>query len=479
MNLRNKAISGVKWTFVQQLSVQSVNFIVQIILARLLMPEEFGLLAMVVVVVAIGQTLTDSGMTSSLIRIKNPTDLDYSTVFITNLVISVFIYSIVYLIAPIIAQFYKQDILVSVIRILAISFVVRAIFAVHIAKLTKEMNFKLIMTLQLPSSLLAGIVAVFLAYEGYGVWSLVWLSLLQAILSAILNWSFIGWRPQFIFSKECFRNHFTFGYKLTISGLLNTLYDNSYRIIIGKYYSAATVGFYNLAETMRLFPVHQINVVVGKVTYPLFASINNDDVRLKAVYKVSMKLVLLIVIPLMLTLILLAEEGFRLIFGEHWLPAVPLFQILALASIIRPISSFNLNILKIKGRSDLFLKLEIVKKTLGILAIIIGLYFGLTGLVIASVMHFTVTVLIDVYYSGNLISYSIKEQLGDFKNLFYIGAFVLIIVFILKTYTENYLKYDFLILFSYSTAFFLLFFPIVFFFDRQLWATLKNLKVKS
>mgnify|MGYP005988129445 CR=1 FL=1 len=479
MSLKKQAVSGVKWNFLQQISVQAINFAVQIILARLLMPEEFGLIAMIIVFIAVGHTLTDSGMTSSLIRTENPTELDYSTVFVTNLAVSIFIYGVVYLTAPYIAGFYNQKILEDIIRLLSLTFIIRALFAVHIAKLTKEMNFKLQMQLHIPPTLISGALAVYLAFIGYGVWSLVWLNLLQAVICALLFWLFAGWRPKLSFSKKNFNYHFIFGYKLTLSSLLNTIYDNSYRIVIGKMYSPATVGFFNLAETMRLFPVQQISAVLGKVTYPLFASINNDDVRLKEVYRLSMKFVLFIVIPLMLSLILLAEEWFLVVFGEHWLPAVPLFQILALASIVRPISSYNLNILKVKGRSDLFLKLEIIKKLLGVLAIIFGLYFGITGLVISLVIHFLFTVIIDVYFSGVLISYSLFEQFSDLKMLFYSGGLVYSIFYLIKQLTESYLGSNLLTIFIFLIFFNSFYYLINLFFDRELWVTLKKIKKSS
>src|SRR5690606_9889301 len=204
MSLKKQAIAGVKWTFVQQFSVQIINFSVQIVLARLLMPEMFGLIAMVVIFISIGQTLMDGGMTSSLIRTKNPDQLDYSTVFVTNIIVSCIIYGVVYLFAPYIAKFYNQAILTDIVRLFALTFVIRALVAVHDAKLTKEMNFKLQMKLQIPATIISGIVGVAMAYKGYGVWSLVWLNLVQAIIFTVQYWVFVDWRPSLIFDKNRF-----------------------------------------------------------------------------------------------------------------------------------------------------------------------------------------------------------------------------------------------------------------------------------
>src|SRR5690606_12719895 len=214
----------------------------------------------------------------------------------------------------------------------------------------------------------------------YGVWSLVWLNLTQTMVFTVQNWVFIKWRPSFLFNKRRFRYHFNFGYKMTLSGLLDTIYNDAYNIVIGKFFSPATVGFYSQAETLRLFPVKQLSTVMGKVTYPLFANLKNDE-QLKSAYRQTMRLVLFAVVPIMLFLIVVSKELFLFLFGEKWLSGVPYFQILAVASIFRPIGTYNLNILKVKGRSDLFLRLEVVKKIIGVVAIIVTLPFGILPLV--------------------------------------------------------------------------------------------------
>lgn len=475
MSLKKQAIAGIKWTFVQQLSVQIINFAVQIILARLLMPEMFGLVAMVVVFMSIGQALMDGGMTSSIIRTKNPDQLDYSTVFITNIIMSLGVYGVIFIVAPYIALFYNQEILTNIIRILSLTFVIRALVAVHMAKLTKEMNFKLQMKLQIPSTVMAGIVGISMAYQGYGVWSLVWLNLIQAIIFTVQTLVFMKWRPSLIFNFERFKYHFNFGYKLTLASLIDVIFNDAYRIVIGKLYSPAAVGFFHQAETLRLFPVQQISTVVGKVTYPLFAKMNNDD-ALKFAYKITMKLVLVLIVPLMLGLILMAEEGFRFLFGEKWLPAVPYFQILALASIVRPLSLYNLNILKVKGRSDIFLRIEILKKFIGIALLIIGLNFQVIGLVISLTVFSYISFIINMYFSGSLISYSMKEQLKDTLLLYILGGVVFLLLYSLK-YNFNYMfHFDFINVFVYIFLFFLIYYLVLSVLDKELLETIKNIR---
>src|SRR5690606_34712512 len=214
--------------------------------------------------------------------------------------------------------------------------------------------------------------------------------------------------------------HFKFGYKLTLSSLIDTVYHDAYRIVIGKFYSPAQVGYFHQAETLRLFPAAQLSAVLGKVTYPYFSSIDNDA-ALKNAYRKTMKLVMFVTLPVMLSLILVAEEGYRFVFGEKWLPAVPYFQLLALASIIRPVSSYNLNILKVKCRSDLFLLVEIIKKIIGVLFLLVGLAFDVVGLVISLVAFSFASYLVNSIYSGKLISYRFLEQVKDISVIIAVG----------------------------------------------------------
>lgn len=472
--LKKQAISGVIWTFAQQFSVQLINFGVQVILARLLMPEAFGLIAMLSVFISLGQTLMDSGMTSSLIRTKNPDQVDFSTVFVSNIVVSVAVYLLTFLLAPLIANFYNQEILKEILRVYAISFVIRSLVAVHVAKLTKEMNFKTQMKLQVPSTIVGAIVGVSMAYLGYGVWSLVWLNLTQTILFTIQNWVFIKWRPSFIFNRRRFRYHFNFGYKMTVSGILDTIYNDAYNIVIGKFFSPTTVGFYSQAETLRLFPVRQLSTVMGKVTYPLFSSLKNDE-QLKSAYRLSMRLILFVVVPMMLLLIVLAKELFLLLFGEKWLPSVPYFQILAIASIFRPIGIYNLNILKVKGKSELFLRLEILKKIIGVLAIVVTLPFGILPLIYSLSLTSVLFAFLNALYSGRIINYPISEQVRDvlriFMTAFVAGgvAFFSHKFFVISAYSP------FLCITLVSLVFILVYIPLIAVVDRKILVSIKGL----
>lgn len=413
MSLKKETLSGLIWTFTQQFSVQLISFCMTIILARILMPAEFGLIAMLTIFIAVGNSLLDGGLVSSLIRSADLTQDDYSTVFYFNLLGSILIYGVVYLIAPLVAAFYHQDVLTLILRIYALDFILNAFFSVQNARLIKEMKFKIQMLIQIPSVLAGGLLGVFLALKGYGVWSLVWMGLFQSFLSTIMHWIYSGWLPDFTFSMACFKKHFHFGYKMTLTGLLDILYKNIYVLIIGKYYSAVQLGFYSRAESVSQLPVTNISAVINKVTYPMFSKIVDDDEKLKWVYKKLMQQLLFWNTPVLILLAVIAEPLFNFLLSSKWLPAVPYFQILCFAGIMYPLHAYNLNILKVKGRSDLILKLESVKKGICVVGILCAIPFGIYGLLYFQLIFNFIGYYINSFYSGKMINYSIPEQLAD------------------------------------------------------------------
>lgn len=401
------------WTFAQQFGTQGIGFLVSIILARLLLPSEFGLIGMISVFMGIGISLINSGLTQSLIRTENPDQDDYSTLFFFNLAGSLVVYLLIFLLAPFIADFYSQPVLIEIIRVYCLSFIISAFSQVQLTRLTKEMNFKLQMTIALPSLAGAGLVGIFLAYKGYGVWSLVWMTLLQTFLSSVQLWFRTGWAPSFVFDKNKFKYHFNFGYKLTLSGLLDTIFTNIYQIIIGRFFVAADVGFYTRANSLKQLPVNNISGALNKISYPLFASIQNDNVRLKKAYKQIMQMVIFVIAPILVIMGVLAEPLFRFLFTSKWLPAVPYFQILCFTGILYPLHAYNLNVLNVKGRSDLFLKLEIVKKVLVVVLIFFTLQFGIIGLIWGQLINSILAFFINTHYSGKFLDYSAWQQIKD------------------------------------------------------------------
>lgn len=417
MSLRKKTVSGLFWTFSQQFSVQLINFLAQIILARILLPAEFGLIGMIAIFISIGNSLMDSGMTSSLIRTPNAGQKDFSTVFWINLLASIGVYFMLFFSAPLIADFYKQPILTAIVRVYTITFIIRAFVGVQTTILTKEMNFKLQMYMQIPSVIIGGIIGIALAYRGYGVWSLVWMNLIQSFLFTVQHWMNTKWYPAFLIDKERLGFHLRFGYKLTLSGLLNTIYNNIYNILIGKFFSATQLGYYTRADTLQMFPITNLSRALNKVTYPMFATIQHDNAKLKTAYKKLMQQVIFWVAPLMTYLVIIAEPLFRFVLTEKWLPAVPYFQILCFSGILYPLHAYNLNILNVKGRSDLFFKLELYKKIFITVGIAIALFYGIYGLLLFRLISSLFSFAINTAYSGNMINYAAKEQIKDISPL--------------------------------------------------------------
>lgn len=413
MNIKQQTIHGTLWALSQQFGAQLINFIVQLVLARVLLPAEFGLIAMLTVFIGIGNSLMDSGLTSSLIRTTDANQKDYSTIFFVNLLGSVCVYLILFFSAPLIASFYKQEILTTIIRVYTLSFVIQAFIGVQNARLVKEMKFKTQMAMQIPSVIIGGCAGIVLAYLKYGVWSLVWMNLIQSFLFAIQHWIRSGWYPDFIIDKERLKHHFQFGYKLTISGILNVIFNNAYNLVIGKYFSAIQLGFYNRADAIRSFPVYNISAALNKITYPVFAKMQADNNALKSVYKRITLQVIFWITPLMILLIITAEPLFRFLLTEKWLPSVPYFQLLCIVSILYPLQVYNLNILNVKGRSDLFLRLEIIKKVIIAVGILCSLPFGIYGLLYFQIIFSFIAFYINAYFTGRMINYPIKEQLLD------------------------------------------------------------------
>lgn len=431
MSLRKKATIGFVWTFAQQFGNQLIGFLVSVVLARILLPEEFGLIGMIAVFIAVGNTLLHGGLTKSLVRGEGLDNEDYSTVFYFNLTVSILVYFIVYFFAPFIADFYDQSILIKILRIYCLTFIISAFSAVQLARLTKEMDFKTQTIIAIPAALIGGVVGITMAFYGYGVWSLVWSSIITATVNSVQLWIYSNWYPAFTFNVSKFKSHFNYGYKLTLSELLDRIFNNIFLIVIGRYFSAAQVGFYTRAQTMNQLPVTNISNALNKVTFPLFVSIQNDDVRLRRVYKQLMQMVVFVITPILILLAVLAEPTFRFLFTEKWLPAVPYFQILCITGILFPIHSYNLSILNVKGRSDLFLKLEVIKKVIIVVTIFITIRFGIIALLYGQVFISILAFIVNSRYTGKFINYTAIQQIKDVLPIIFLAVFVGAVIYLL------------------------------------------------
>lgn len=428
MSLKKAAVSSLIWTFSEQFGTRLISFVISMFLARLLQPSDFGLIAIFGVVMNVAGTFIDGGLAKSLVRTPNTDDKDYSTVFIFNVVMSFLLYMILFFTAPYLSDFYDIQKLTPIIRVYGINLIIGSFVTVQSILFVKDLNFKTAFKIKLPSLLISGAVGVFLAYNGYGVWSLVYSAIVQTLIFMLQHWFYSPWRPSLAFDKERFKYHFKFGFKMSVSGLLDTIFNNIYTIIIGKYFSVQEVGYYNRADTLKQLPVNNISVALNKVSFPLFAKISHDNVKLKDVYRKMMGVVIFVIAPILAIMVVVAEPLIRFLLTEKWLPAVPYFQILAIAGLLYPIHSYNLNILLVKGRSDLFLKLEIGKKILVVFIVLISLYFGIYGLLWGQVVLSIMALFINTYYTGKLLNYRTINQLKDLLPCIVL-AFILAVFF--------------------------------------------------
>jgi O-antigen/teichoic acid export membrane protein len=426
MSLKKQTFSGIIWTVADTLFLKGLTFVASIILARLLGPTEFGLIGMISVFITLGVIMVNSGLSSSLIRTKNADDSDFTTVFYLNLAMSIVVFVLFYIVAPYIAQFYDQEILTNIIRLYCFGFVFSAFSAVQLAILNKNMQFRKIMQFNIPGTVIGVIVGISLGYLGYGVWSIVWMYLSTQLINSLVIWFFSSWKPSFLFSFEKMKYHFGFGYKILLSGLLNTVFSNMYNLVIGRFFAVQSLGYFERARTFNEYPVTILTGVIDKVTYPLLSKIQDEKERIAEIYKKLLQFSFFITAPLMFGAAAIAYPLFELVLGVKWLPAAEYFQIICLASMFYPVHAFNINILKVYGRSDLFLKLEIIKKVVLVLGILIAFPFGVLGLVWSIVITSFISLIINMYFSSNMIAYTTFQQLKDMIPTFLVGLFTFI-----------------------------------------------------
>jgi len=431
-SLKQKTTSGLFWGFIDNFSKLGLTFVIGIILARLLEPSDFGLIGMVAIFVGISQSLIDSGFTQALIRKKNCSQADYSTVFYFNLFVGFFIYFVLFLSAPLISQFFEETQLTLIVRVISLGIIVNAFAIVQRARLIKEINFKLQTKISIFASLISSIIAITMAYNDYGVWSLVYKSLAQFLFTSLLLWLWNKWKPSFIFSLNSFKEMYSFGYKLMLSGLIDGLYRNVYLIVIGKFFSAADLGFYTRAEQFNNLPSQNITGVIQRVSYPALTKIQDDIPRLKSSYQKIIKSTMLLSFTAMTILAASAKPLILTLIGEKWLPSVIYLQLLSFIGMQYPLHAINLNMLQVQGRSDIILKLEIIKKILAIPVIFLGIFLGIKTMIIGMIILATICYLINSYYSGKYVNYSSWEQLVDISPSFALAIIIGSTVYMLE-----------------------------------------------
>lgn len=431
---KERAIGGVIWSFVDSVANQGVLFLIGIILANLLSPYEFGIIGILTIIIAVSQSLIDSGFSTALIRKLDCSQNDYSTVFFFNITVAVSIYILLYVFAEQISIFFEIKELKLLTRVLGLGVIINSFSLIQKTILTKEINFKQQAKVSIVSSVISGVIAIYMAYSGYGVWSLVALTLLRFVLSTLLFWIWSKWRPNFVFNIESFTQLFSFGSKLLVSGLIDTIYQNIYLLIIGKYFSAVQLGYFTRAIQFQELPSKNLQGIISRVSYPVLATMQNDEVKLKKSYQQLIKSTMLVTFTLMFGMIVVAKSMVLVLIGEEWLPVVPFLQLLCISGMFYPLQSLNLNILNIKGRSDLYLKLELIKKTMAVPIIIFGILFGIEVMILGMIISSFISYYINSYWSGKMINYSFLEQIKDLAPIFIIAVLVNTLVYVVSLY---------------------------------------------
>lgn len=372
-----KTFNSIIWSSIERFSVQGVQFILSFVIARKLLPSDYGLIAMLGIFMAVAQTFIDSGFSNALIQKQNRSNKDYSTVFYFNIVIAVILYGVMVGCAPHIAAFYKEPLLRNIILWVGLNFVINSFTTVQRAKLTIELNFKIQAYISLSAVILSGSAAVYMAYNNFGVWTLVYQSLLNSLINMLLLWIFARWHPIFVFSKSSFKELFSFGSKLLGGAILHTLYTNLYTLIIGKVFSSTDLGFYNRAFTLTQYPSTNITGIMTRVTYPIECQIQHDDEKLQEKYFTFIRQTAFIVFPLMIGLAAISEPLIKIVLTEKWMGSVPYIQIMCFAYMWDPIMRMTWDLLNVKHRSDYSLRSEIIKKLTAFSILFITIPFGI------------------------------------------------------------------------------------------------------
>lgn len=412
-SLKNKTVKGIVWSSIERFSVQGIQFLVMIVMARLLTPKDYGLVGMVAIFIAVAQSLVDSGFSQALIRKQNRTETDNSTVFYFNIVVGILLYLVLFAIAPWVADFYNSPELTALMRVICLSVVFNSFVVVQRALLTVNIDFKTQAKASLTAAVVSGVIGIGMAYSGFSYWSIVAQQLVNLGLNTLLLWIFTRWRPRWIYSWNSFRELFTFGSKLMFSGLLDVVYRNMYLLVIGKVFTASSLGYYTRANQFAEFPSSNLTGIMQRVTYPVLCQIQDDDERLVQIYRRFLRLSAFLIFPLLVGLSAVAEPFVLLLLKEQWLFAATLLQIICFAMMWYPIHAINLNLLQVKGRSDLFLRLEIIKKAIAVLILCVTIPMGLIAMCVGLILSSLIALIINTNYTGKLIQVGFLRQMRD------------------------------------------------------------------
>ncbi len=413
MDNKQKVVYNLIWRFMERFGSQLVSFVVQIVLARMLAPSVFGTVAKVTIITSILLVFVDSGMANSLIQKKDPDDLDFSSVFFFNLAFCLVLYAGLFAAAPAIARFYKDAQLAAIIRVLGLTVVVAGVKNVQQAYVSKTLQFKRFFFATLGGTLLSAVVGIAMVYAGFGVWAIVAQQLTNVTVNTGILWLTVGWKPKWMFSFARLKGLLSYGWKLLVSGLLDTVYNKLREILIAVFYTDADLAFYNRGMTYPNLLVENINASIDSVLLPVLSAEQEHKEQVRNMTRRAIRVSTYVMMPLMMGLAVCAEPLIRLLLTEKWLPCVPYMRIFCFSYAFYPLHTANLNAIKAMGRSDLFLKLEIIKKVIGVAVLAITLPYGVYAMALSLLFTSVLSQLINSWPNAKLLSYSYAKQLKD------------------------------------------------------------------
>lgn len=461
-SIKNKTIKGLMWSFVDKFLFEIIQFVLGIILARLLLPSDYGILGILLVFISFSTLFIDGGMATALIQKTDRTEEDYNTAFFYNLFVSIAIYLLLFIFAPLIARFYDNSNIALLLRVLCINLIISPFSSIQITRLTIAVDFKMISIASVVSGILSGAIGIFLAWKGCGVWALVFQQISMNFVKTIILNVCSKWKPRWNVSFRSFKELFSFGYKLIVTNLIARVYDNMYPLIIGKQFPLQTLGYYTRAYNYTQLPVNVLKDVFMRVSFPVLSSLKEDNEQLRKWYRLYIEISSFVIFPVMFLLLVIAKPLIVVMLTEKWLPAVPFMQLFCLGMMFHHISSINLNLLFVKGRSDLALKLEIIKKSSAFAILLISLLGGIWGICIGQVVYSLLSTMLNSIYTKRLIDLSFVSQMKDFGKIWIIACISIFPPYIL--YFSRLDNYSLLILCT-------LVYAIVYFFINYIFKT--------
>lgn len=431
-SLKDKTVKGVGWSAIDNIVQYVVSFVVSIVLARLLSPDDYGLIGIVAIFTAICNTLINYGLSSALIRKKDVTDDDFSTIFVVNLMMSVTLYGIIFFCAPLIAIFFERDELVLLTRVSSVSMIIGALSLVQQTRLTKKIDFKTQTKITLIASISSGLIGVLMAIFEYGVWALVAQGIVSNGVRTILLWIYNRWAPRLYFSVKSFNELFGFGWKLMLSSLLDSIWKELYQVVVGKYYSPATLGQYTRAKHFSQLFSSNLTNVIQRVSYPVLSDIQDNRERMVSAYRKIIKTTMFVTAASMFALAAVSEPLLYCLIGPKWHEAAVFLPFICLTGSMYPLHAINLNMLQLQGRSDIFLILEIIKKIIAIAPLCVGIFIGIMPMLYVSLVTSIVNFFMNSSYSGRLIGYSSWMQIKDIAPSYGVATIMALSVYFLK-----------------------------------------------